>query len=118
MGSSRITGITFWGPMLLAGITGAMMVRKPKLLGRDILLVNCFIRNLLKTNCPWDDGAKKKPVNNGISTINLNWLHSRISGCHQRGVEVEVLWIQFVVLKQNLGFFSSRVGLSGGSDMT
>ena len=81
--------------------------------GRDIptLVGGCFSRNLLKTYCSWDGGAKKKPVNNGISTINLNWLHSQISG-------FEVLWIQFVVLKQNLGFFSSRVGLSGGSDMT
>lgn len=42
----------------------------------------------------------------GGNYLHLNWLHSRISG-------FEVLWIQFVVLKQNLGFFSSRVGLSG-----
>lgn len=78
-----------------------------------------FHQKSFKNILPLGWWCQKKACNKmGGNYLHLNWLRSRISGGHQRGVEVEVLWIQFVVLKQNLGFFSSRVGLSGGSDMT
>ena len=51
----RITGITFWGPMLLAGITGAMMVREAQTVGAVGLLVGGWVfQKSEKTKLPWN----------------------------------------------------------------
>ena len=52
--SSRITGITFWGPMLLAGITGAMMVA----------LVSSFMSFIMDGEL--DGGETRGPIPMGL----------------------------------------------------